>query len=57
MRFLCSRDGILIDSMEVLNQIFNRYKNHSDIARGIIQLVKSMSSYGLKNSMQTLFCY
>jgi len=50
MRFLCSRsnDGLLIDSMESLNKIFNRFKNSSDIARGIITLLKSMSSYGLK---------
>ncbi len=39
LRFLCSHSndgGILIDSMESLNKIFDQYKNHSDIARGII---------------------
>ncbi len=50
MRFLCSRsdNGELIDSMESLNKIFDRFKNHSDIARGIIMSLKSMSSYGWK---------
>ena len=33
--------------MENLTKIFDRYKNHSDIARGIITLLKSMSPYGL----------
>ena len=50
MRFLCSRpldDDTLIDSMDSLSKIFDRYKNHPDIARGIITLLKSMSSYGL----------
>ncbi|UJR27265.1 hypothetical protein I4U23_008560 [Adineta vaga] len=47
MRFLCSRtdDGTLLDSMETLNKIFNRFKNHTDMARGIITLLKSMSPY------------
>lgn len=51
MRFLCSRsvDGELIDSMESLNQIFDRFKNRHDIARGIITLLKSMSTYGMRN--------
>ncbi|CAF4354253.1 unnamed protein product, partial [Rotaria sp. Silwood2] len=47
MRFLCSRsnDGTLLDSMEILNKIFDRFKNYVDIARGILTLLKSMSSY------------
>ncbi|CAF1184773.1 unnamed protein product [Rotaria sordida] len=47
MRFLCSRsnDGTLLDSMESLNKIFDRFKNYIDIARGILTLLKSMSSY------------
>ncbi len=59
MRFLCSRsnDGLLIDSMESLNKIFNRFKNYSDIARGIITLLKSMSSYGLKEYKNFIFIY
>ncbi len=53
LRFLCSRsnDGTLIDSMEVLNEIFDRFKNHSDIARGIITLLKSMAFYGLNKNI------
>lgn len=49
LRFLCSRstDGTsLIDSMENLNKIFDYFKNRSDIARGIITLLKSMANYG-----------
>jgi hypothetical protein len=51
MRFLCSRsnDGVLLDSMDILSKIFDRFKNHSDVARGIMTLLKSMSSYGLNN--------
>ncbi|CAF0835460.1 unnamed protein product [Rotaria sp. Silwood1] len=47
MRFLCSRsnDGTLLDSMEILNKIFDRFKNHVDIPRGILTLLKSMSPY------------
>ncbi|CAF0756570.1 unnamed protein product [Adineta ricciae] len=47
MRFLCSRtdDGELLDSMQTLNKIFDQFKNHTDIARGIITLLKSMSPY------------
>lgn len=52
MRFLCSRsnDGVLLDTMEILNKIFDRFKNHSDIARGIITLLKSMSPYGMNKN-------
>ncbi|CAF3366248.1 unnamed protein product [Rotaria sp. Silwood1] len=47
MRFLCSRsnDGTLLDSMEILNKIFDRFKNYVDIPRGILTLLKSMSPY------------
>ena len=34
--------------MESLIQIFDQFKNQSDIARGIITLLKTMSTYGLK---------
>jgi len=36
--------------MESLNKIFDRFKSHADIARGIITLLKSMSSYGLNRT-------
>lgn len=57
MRFLCSRsiNGELMDSMESLDNIFNRFKNRNDIAGGIIKLLKSMSSYGLINFILFLF--
>jgi len=57
LRFLCSRsnDGILIDSMESLNKIFDRFKNDTSIARGIITLLKSMSSYGLNTKFPFVF--
>jgi hypothetical protein len=59
MRFLCSRsnDGILIDSMESLNKIFDRFKNDTSIARGIITLLKSMSSYGLNRKFSFEFFF
>jgi hypothetical protein len=41
--------------MEVLNEIFDRFKNHSDIARGIITLLKSMAFYGLNKKHFSLF--
>ena len=52
MRFLCSRsdDGTLLDALSILNGIFDRFKDRSDIARGIVLLLKSMSAYGSINS-------
>lgn len=51
MRFLCSRssDGTLLDSMEILSKVFDRFKNQIDIARGIMALLKSITPYGENN--------
>ena len=59
MRFLCSRsnDDTLIDSIETLNKIFDQFKNHADIARGIMILLQSMSSYGLNNKFKKLLYF
>ncbi|CAF3400784.1 unnamed protein product [Rotaria socialis] len=47
MRFICSRsnDGTILESMEILTKIFDHFKNHIDVARGIMTLLQSMSSY------------
>ncbi|CAF5213000.1 unnamed protein product, partial [Rotaria magnacalcarata] len=47
MRFICSRsnDGTILESMEILSKIFDHFKNHVDVARGIMTLLQSMSSY------------
>ena len=48
MRFICSRsnDGTILESMEILNKIFDNFKNHVDVARGIMILLQSMATYG-----------
>ena len=48
MRFLCSRstDGTLLDTMDILNRIFNRYPNDNAVARALVLLLTSMLPYG-----------
>ncbi|CAF0886225.1 unnamed protein product [Didymodactylos carnosus] len=47
MRYLCSRlsDETLLDSMKVLNNIFDYHENHPDVVYAIITLLKSMIQY------------